>query len=779
MNYRKIAIKEKSEGSSKSLLDELLCARNIKKNQAEKFLNPTRDDFIPPMSFCDMKKAYDRIQEAIDKKQKILIWGDFDCDGVTSTTVLYKALNELKADVITFIPDRMLHGHGLNSKELLTLTAREHIKLVITVDCGISNINEVNLLKSFGVDTIITDHHTTDIELPDAFAIINPQVKNAIDDSLSASDIESLTSNSGSVIAYKLAMTLLEKSDNNDLKDELLVIASSGTVADVVSLRGENRAMVKVALDLLNDKKEKSHKGIYRLLSKNIKDRLITSTDIGFILAPRINAVGRLANAKLSFDFLNTEEDNQLDMIIEKLDSYNSIRQTKCAEVFDDAVNYLKQNPSETKNPAIILMNPSWHIGIIGIVAAKLVETYNKPCFLMTQDEQNNARCSIRSNDLINVYQVLKENEELFSGFGGHKLAGGCSFDLNTQSFDKVKEALLNSVKEMTGDKKPDNTLYADVEVKSDDISIEMLDTIDKFEPFGQDNEAPLFAMFNVKLEEFRRIGKEQNHIKMVISDNGRKYQAVKWFEEDILIPPGTMCDIAFYPRLNVFNDVKSVQFEIVDMYSPEVKKKNNEFKIFDHRNKTGILDQIASYFERDGIDVGVWAKTISTKEILSKYEKIKNNFIDKALEHHGLMLFDYPSSINELHEIIAKIKPSRLHLMNCRIDENLENYIKQTIGMIKYSSNHLEGAIDMTRLAQTLGVSEKFLQLALEILENIGSINILDVTKIEYIKPFSYSDFKNDTLFELLDEEFNNIIEFKKALLNCNIKEFESMLEL
>ena len=776
MNYRKIALKENFKSSS-SLLDELLSTRNIEEKQIKSFLNPTRSDFISPFAFLDMKKAVDRIQEAIDKKQKILIWGDFDCDGVTSTTILYKALNKLNADAITFIPDRMLHGHGLNSKELLKFASKEHVKLVVTVDCGISNLKEISLLKGLGIDTIITDHHTTDIDLPNAFAIINPQVQDAINPELNTNDIKSLTYNSGSIVAYKLATALLDKIKDDNLKDELLVIASFGAIADVVPLLGENRSIVKVGLDILNSKKENSNKGMYKLLSKNVQDRDINSTDIAFILAPRINAVGRLSNAKLSFDFLNTTDDMTLDILIEKLDNYNAIRQAKCSETYDDVLNYLKQNPSELNNPAIILINPNWHIGVIGIVAAKIVEKFRKPCFLMTKDDENNARCSIRSNDLINVYQILKENEELFLGFGGHKLAGGCSFVAN--NFETVKTSLLKSIKEYIGDNKIDDILYADIEVKSDDIHLEILDIINQLEPFGQDNEMPLFAMFNVTLEEYKTIGKEQNHLRFIFSDNDKKFQAVKWFEEEMLIPKGTKCDIAFYPRLNVFNDVKSIQFEIVDIYSPLVKKKTSEFKIFDHRNKIGILDQIASYLERDGLDIGVWAKTISTKELLGKFEKIKNRFIDKPDKHQGLMLFDYPSSLNELQEIILSIKPVKLHIMNYKIDENLENYIKQSIGMIKFAHNHMQGAIDIDRMAQTLGVGEKFMQITLEILENIGSINIVDVNKIEYLKPASFDEFKKDSMFEILQEEFNNIIEFKKTLQNCDIKEFENMLEI
>ncbi len=785
MQYRKIKIKEKTnkvESSTKdSLLDELLALKNLTtEEQIKKFLNPDEQDFISPYAFLDMEKAVKRIFEAIEKGQKILVWGDFDCDGVTSSAIMYKTLTALGADVMTFIPDRLLHGHGLNSKELLKFAAKERVKLVVTVDCGISNVSEVKLLKGLGIDTIITDHHSTDAEIPQGYAIINAQVKNSIKEDLKMDEISSMTCYSGSITAYKLSMALLENFENKNLKEELLIIASMGAIADIVPLLGEVRAMVSVSLKLLNEKKENSQKNIYKLLSKNVKDREITSYDVSFILAPRINAVGRLANAKLSFDFLTTQDDAKLDIIIEKLDNYNKIRQSKCSEVYDEIIEYLKNNPKEKNNPAIVLINPDWHIGIIGIVASKIVEEFNKPCFLMTVDGENNARCSIRSNESINVYQVLKENENLFKIFGGHQGAGGCLFE--SSEFENVKSAILKTVSELSTNSHQENVLYADVELKSDEIDLNILDSINKLEPFGEKNEPPLFALFNVNLDEFKLIGKEQNHLRVVFSDlknGGKKFQCVKWSEKEINIPLNSNCDIAFYPRLNVFNDVPNLQLELVDVYSDAavVRFGKNPLKIFDHRKKTGILAQIASYLERDGLDIAIWAKNPSTKETLSKYKQIKDNFVSEASVHKGLMFFDYPSSESEMVEIYSLIRPEKVHFMNCFLDENLENYVKQLNGMVKYCSNKLEGQIDILKLAQSLCVSENFVQIGLEIFENIGSVEILDVDKIKYLKPFSYVEFKNNSMFEVLKEEFESILDFKKHILNCDVKELEKML--
>lgn len=784
MKYRKIALKQKQKNiphiTNDSFLNELLSLRGLDSEQkAQKFLNPDLSDLISPYAFCDMLRAKNRIFEAIEKEQTILIWGDFDCDGVTSSAVLYKALKELNAKVISFIPDRLLHGHGLNSKELIKLISKEKVKLIITVDCAISNVSEVNLLKGLGVDAIITDHHTTDTELPKAYAIINPQVESALDENLEVDKITSLTYNSGSIVAYKLAMALLEDVDNKDLKEELLVIASCGAIADVVPLIGENRSMVYYALELLNNKKEKSCAAIYELLSKNVNNRPITSYDVAFILAPRINAVGRLANAKLSFEFLTTNEQIKYQMIIEQLDNYNKIRQAKCAQTYDEITDYIKNHKEEKANPAIILKDPSWHIGIIGIVASKIVEEFNKPCFLMCEDENNHARCSIRSNENINVYNILKENEDLFLGFGGHKLAGGCSFDLTDVSFEKVKERLLESIKLACTDKKEENILYADVEIKPDELDLNILETLDKLEPFGQNNEPPIMAMFDVKLDDFKLIGKESNHLRMNFSVDDKKFQAIKWNEGELQIPYGAKCDIAFYPRLNEFNGIQNIQLEIVDIFSEEISKQfTNEFKIYDHRKKTGILNQIEQYLNKDNLDVAIWAKTPSTKEKLSKYPKIKENFVEKNTQHIGLMFFDYPSNQEELEEILSSILPQKIHFMNYQIDENIENYIKQFNGMLKYCANKLDGNVDLTRFSNALGVSVNFIQIALEILENIGSISILDIDKMNYIKPFNYDEFKNDSMFEILKDEFENIINFKKKLLNCELKDIENMIQ-
>ncbi len=787
MKYQKIVLKQnenKVESSTKNkLLDELLALRNIcSKVKIESFLNPSKKDLISPYAFKDMQKAKTRILEAIEKKENILVWGDFDCDGVTSSAIVYKALKKLGANVEVFIPNRITHGHGLNNKELIKQVSKNKIKLVITVDCGVSNVKEVALLKSFKVDTIITDHHSLDGDLPDACCIINPNVNQALKDDLTMDEITSLSCNSGSHVAYKLAIALLEDIEDDILKTELLIIAATGVIADVVPLIGENRALVTIALELLNTKKENSMRAIFTLLDKNVQNRNFTSTDIAFILAPRINAVGRLSDASISFEFLTTESLSKIDFLIEQLNDYNTIRQAKCEQIYDDILNSIDKK--EKKNPAIILYNPDWHIGIIGIAASKVVENYLKPCFLMTKDDNNIARCSIRSNSTINVYNVLKENASLFEGFGGHELAGGLSFDLAKTSFEAVKSALLKTVDELKEDNATENTFLADIELDKDDINFDLIETIDKLEPFGQGNEQPIFYMKDVKLVDYKTIGKENNHLKMTFSKGDMKFDCIKWHDRELKIPIDSITDIAFFPRVNEFNGNKTIQFEIYDIYSADYVEKDSEniqetspFKLFDHRRKEGILSMVNDYLKNLKGSFGVWAKTPKTKESLADYEGIKENIITNEEAKKGLMFFDYPSSKEEFYDILTNIKPDKIHFMNTSIDENLENYIKQLIGMIKYCANKMDGKIVLEKLSLALGLNNNFTSMALEILQNIGSIEITN-DKLSYIQAFDWEKFKQDELYESLNGEFEAIIEFKKELLNCEISHLSEIVE-
>ena len=774
MNYKKIIQKEIPQINTEVLdyvkdpvICELLAQRGITEvDDIKRFVDCKNQKLSTLDIFTDGQKAVERIHKAIKNKEKILIWGDFDSDGVTSSALMYKTLSQLNADFEIFIPNREDHGHGINSKEALRLISKHKIKLMITVDCGISNLSEVNLIKSLGVDVIITDHHKLEGDAPNAYAILNPQAPNSLVEKLSVKEIEDVSRLAGVGVAYKLALALLDQDENK----ELLALACTGTISDVVPLIGENRTIVSRGLDVINNG---ANKGI-SLLFKSLSKDNITSTDIAFLLTPRINAVGRLSTPELAFDFLTQNNDSSLNFIIEKLDNFNKIRQSLCENIYLEAKELAKKCADDT---AIILFNPDWHIGIIGIVASKIVEDTQKPVFLVTKDTHNIARCSIRSVRGYNVYEILKKNSDLFLGYGGHSLAGGFSFDLEKHSFDEIKEALLNTIEE-SEEKIPSNVTYVDKFLNPQEINRDFIEKINILEPFGQENPQPIFALNNVTLTNSKIIGKNSNHLKFFCQKDKYEFECIKWCENEFNLPPNSKMDIAFYPYLNTFNRSENIQLEIYDVYCEQFCPQKNvkSLKLFDHRKKIGILPQISDYLSKDNLDIVVWAKKIKTLDMLKKYPQIESKIYRENKKHQAVMFFDYPSNTDEMCEILNTIHPSKIHFMNDAYNDNLENTLKTISGMLKFSHNHKNGVIDILKIAQATGTSETFVQLSLEIFENCGTIDILDIDKICYLKPIDIELIKKQTLFELLGDEFTNISEFKEHLANDDI---DKMYEL
>ena len=417
-----------NDSGEKSLIKRLLASRGITaEKEIKEFLNPLETELTSPYVFTDMEKAIGRLSSAIDNKEMIVIYGDFDADGVTSTAILLKTLKYLGADVHYFIPNRETEGHGLDTQSMIKLMTTVKPKVIISVDCGISDVEAVKFVNNFKtIDVIITDHHEAPEVLPDAYAIINPKAPNSLDENLSAKQIEHLTYLAGCGVAFKVAQALLTKYEKTEFIYEILPFVAVGTVADVVPLLGENRYFVTKGLDLISQGK---HEGLTKLLESAGYDvsKGITSENIAFGIAPRINASGRLDTVDNALKLLISDNKFEIEFAVNNLNMDNKTRQKLCSEIFEQADSMVKKE--DDNNPAIILYNEEWHIGIIGIVASKLVEKYYKPVFLMSYNkEKDQFRCSARSIEGVPLYDVLSANAELFDGFGGHKMAAGLTF---------------------------------------------------------------------------------------------------------------------------------------------------------------------------------------------------------------------------------------------------------------------------------------------------------------------------------------------------------------
>lgn len=771
----------KADGSldaKDSLLCSVLKSRGLEESEFEDFLNPLNVSLSSPYIFSDMKRAAQRIEEAISKDELILIWGDFDADGITSSAILYKTLSALGANFDYIIPDREKMGHGINTKVLLPYIAKKKPKLLITVDCGISNEKEISVIKALGVDTILTDHHKAPENLPKAYAIINPKAPNSLDEKLSIAEIKNVSELAGAGVAYKLAGALLEKNDNKKLKDEILILAAAGTVADVVPLLYENRVLVSKGLELVN---KGLHKGINLLFKANNKDK-ITSYDMAFILAPRINAAGRLKTAEPAFRLLIEEDEKKLKDSLKELDGYNRIRQNLCDKIYEEAIEQIEKNKDFKNQKAIVLFNEDWHIGVIGIVASKLVEKYYKPAFLITKDDENKARCSIRGIKEYNIVEILDENKELFTeGYGGHSLAGGFSFDLEKISFETVKNAILNTFNSKEEIKPKGATLDIDAILEPENINEDLMNMIEKLEPTGQDNPPPVFCINNISLISKKTMGKEGSHLSFRGTKNGAELNCVWWRHRDIPVSVSENFDLAFEPKINEFNGEKSIRLYTVDLKCEGMQNTHNDggiVKFYDHRQKTGILDQIEEYVKRPNVDIQIFANKIKTRMLLKDYPAL-NSKIAEEFSGCDLMFFDYPVSIEEFIEILRQKQLAgdcKIHLMKEDFD-SMENCIKQLIGMLKYATNNKSGKVSIAELAGMIGVNEEFIQKSFDILEDLNSLEILDIDEIKFLTPPSMDNFYKHPEFSMLEEEFKKVAEFKKYIAQAPLSDIKNLI--
>ncbi len=761
--------------STKSLIERLLLVRGItNKDEIKEFLNPMELTLLHPNAFCDMHKAVDRIEKAINDKEKILIYGDFDADGVTSTSVLMKTLTYLGADVEYYIPNRENDGHGLNSNALVKLMVSVKPKLIITVDCGISNVEEVAFINSFKKDIIITDHHEAGEILPEAYAIINPKAPNSLDEKLSTKEINYMTSLAGVGVAFKLAQGVLERFEKLDFSTEILPFVAVGTIADIVPLIGENRYYVLKGLDLISKGK---HYGIKRILENagynNIEDG-ITSEQIAFGVAPRINASGRLDTVKEAVTVMISDNKQEVELAVMALENYNKIRQDLCSEIFAQADKMAEHDRSNV----LVLFNQDWHIGIIGIVASKLVEKYGKPTFLMTYSEETKQyRCSARGvegcEDL-SLYEMISNISDKLDGFGGHTLAAGLYFSEDKASFAEVRKALIDSYNKLTNSAKLTPVLNVDLELEPQEITEDLIKDISRLEPFGASNPSPVFAVKGFTLQEKRLMGSNKEHLRLTVEKDGKVFNAIWWSYGDIGLKKDDTLDIAFSPQLNTFNGNTTIQLIIKDIHSDcIVEAEEAKVITYDNRKKTDILDKVDGYLKTAKIDFCVFAEKHSIKEELKKYSEIYKRIVDRnsLRQSDGIMFFDYPPSSEIMQDIMDTVSPVRIHFMNYDIDKEFHfDYLKTIAGMIKYACNSKDGKFDLNSSACFLGITNNMVEVLLEMFEDCGGVNITERTEnyfiLSYIKPVDLNDLKQSENYEVFESMLSEIFNTRKEYL-------------
>ncbi|MBI4049675.1 MAG: single-stranded-DNA-specific exonuclease RecJ [Candidatus Doudnabacteria bacterium] len=544
-----------------NLIVGLLAQRGLfDPEQIRNFLQPDYDKLHLPFLFKHMQKAVERIWEAVRSGEKITIYADYDADAITAASVVYKAMQKIGAKIDCYIPDRFAEGYGVNADAIRRI-AENGTKLIITVDCGTNAVEEAGLAKSRGLDLIITDHHEITGDLPDVVALINPKNKQ------DTYPFEHLT---GVGVAFKLVQALFSVAPT--LRSEqprplarrgwekwLLDLVAIGTVADCQSLTGENRVLVSFGLKVLAKTR---WLGLKKLMAiAGLEGRELDTYALGFILAPRINAAGRIKHADLAFKLLVTEDENEASSLAQELNSLNQQRQMLTEQVLSEARSQLELI-SDKK--VLLAYGADWPQGVVGLVAGKLVEEYGRPVLVLRKEELL-ATGSGRSVGGFDLVAALNSSKDLLVRYGGHTQAAG--FTLASQNIPLFHEKLLEYVETLSTEFEPP-VLEVDSELGPIDITQENYEYIKKMAPFGVGNPKPKFVSYGMEVLDSRTVGNGSKHLKMRLKIGDKILGAIAFgqgFLSDKL-RPGTKVDAVYELAENSWNGNKALEFKIIDM---------------------------------------------------------------------------------------------------------------------------------------------------------------------------------------------------------------------
>ena len=532
------------------LLSTILVNRGIiEENQIEKFLKPKRSDFYNPYEMPDMTIAVERIVKAIENKEKIIIYGDYDVDGITSVTVLKSFLEERGIHPAEYIPNRLDEGYGLNKKAVEQI-AKENYTLMITVDCGISAIEEVEYASKLGIETIITDHHEPGNELPKAIAVVDAKRKD---------NTYPFRNLAGVGVVFKLIQAIgmkLELDEKEYLK--YLDIVCIGTISDIVPLVDENRVIVKLGLKLVEQTR---NLGLRAILQASGYSKIDSST-ISFGVAPRINACGRMGHQEEALKLFLSKEINEVNELTQRLNEYNRLRQETEKNIYNDAVMQIEKDGLANQN-TIVVMGKNWHHGVIGIVSSKITEMYFKPSILLCE-EDDFGKGSGRSIPGFDLYEALTECNDLIDKFGGHSMAVG--INVKKDKFEQFK----NKLEQIAQERQIEEIvpiLKIDAQISLDELNKDMVDSLKELEPFGEENKTPLFVFKNLKIDSIRALS-EGKHLKLTLKDTKNIVNAIGFnlgeLANDYRI--GDKVDVVGNLEINSFNGVDNIQINIKDV---------------------------------------------------------------------------------------------------------------------------------------------------------------------------------------------------------------------
>ncbi|ANU25616.1 single-stranded-DNA-specific exonuclease RecJ [Planococcus versutus] len=691
-----------------SVLAKILVTRGLTTTEsARTFMEMDVKGFHDPYLMKDMNIAVERIRTAIDKQENIVVYGDYDADGVTSTTVMMTVLEDLGAKVSFMIPNRFKHGYGPNT-ELFQQAFDNGTKLIVTVDNGISGIEQVEFANRLGMDVIISDHHDIGEQLPDALAVVHPRHPEG---NYPFGEL------AGVGVAFKIAHALYE-----ELPDHLIELTAIGTVADLVPLHGENRLFVKEGLAALVDSPRPAISALCEV--SGIKQQDITEETLGFMFGPRINAIGRLQDAAPAVQLFLTDDSVEARSLASGLDVLNKERQAIVKQITEEAMQQVEQRYPNGVPRVLVVAQEGWNPGVVGIVASKLTEKFYRPSIVLSLNpETGKAKGSARSIDGFHLYNELAKNRNILPHFGGHPMAAGMTLEAN--DVDELRERLIEQAANLTEeDLLP--VVDIDIPLQLDEIDITAIESMRLLAPFGMGFAKPKFYLEGVHVSSIRKIGAAQNHLKMELTQHAATLDAVGFGLGSVgdELTPNVKIDVIGDLQVNEWNGRKKPQLMVEDV-------RTDQWQLFDIRG----IRQVSRWSKLIPNEHQVFlAFKEETPALFQSFlpEKICTlDQLDNLTENvYHLVLLDLPESEEQLAEVLGKLQPKRIyahfHAKDSQYFEQIptREQFKWLFGFIKK-----RGSFDFTKncdeLAKHKGWTRESLFFMLQVFFELGFVTL------------------------------------------------------
>lgn len=706
---------------------------------AQAFLEPSLYPVTPASELPDLDSALRRIWKALRQNERICVWGDFDVDGQTSTTVLVQTLRAIGANVTYHIPIRAKESHGIKVEYLKT-EIDNGVELILTCDTGISEHEAVEYAKTRGVDVLITDHHDLpEGPLADALAVINPK---------RLPSNHPLSTLAGVGVAYKLAEALLQNANTNLPPDSLLDLAALGLVADVAELTGDTRYLVQRGLAQLRRNQRLGLQVMLELAGTNPQQ--LTETHIGFTIGPRLNALGRLGDANPIVELLTTNDPSRARVLAAQLEGLNQQRRLLTSQVTRAALEQLKENPALLEQAALVLHHPEWPAGIIGIVAGRLSERYRKPTLLLTGIDP--IRGSARSVEGVHITEAIRACEKLLHGFGGHPMAAGLS--LPVENLSALRRELSRAVEsQLEAAERPEAELLIDEFLNLDELSLDLAGQIEQLAPFGAGNPPLVLATRNLELASSQKIGKTQEHAKLTVRDESGNVASVLWWGgADLELPSGRF-DLAYTLRANDYKGQPQLALEFVDFRVVEeavVEVERPRVEVIDRRLFTDLTtDSLADSrketdFGADSVadsrketDFGADERTEELNRVLAEYpgavlfaegndrKRLNGKGRHELSAAETLVLWSTPPERGVYESILETVKPRRVVLFaQDPGEDSAEAFLVRLAGLLKFVLNQRGGQVRLAELGSACGQGEAAIRAGFEYLKASGQVS-------------------------------------------------------